>query len=65
MKIFGSFNIEDPVSKQIEMKSYVQLYFASEQGSNVSIFVSTTDEDEGFEEITNRIINSIEFNREN
>ena len=64
-KIFGSFNIEDPVSKQIEMKSYVQLYFASEQGSNVSIFVSTTDEDEGFEEITNRIINSIEFNREN
>lgn len=65
VKIFGSFNIEDPVSKQIEMKSYVQLYFAAQGGNSVSIFVSTTDEDEGFEEITNRIINSIEFNREN
>ncbi|WP_304157004.1 BatD family protein [Mesonia mobilis] len=64
-KIFGSFNIEDPVSKKIEMKSYVHLYFAAQGGNSVSIFVSTTDEDEGFEEITNRIINSIEFNREN
>ena len=64
-KVYGSFVIENEVTKQKEKKSYVHLYFASEQGSKIEILVSAEDGDEGFEEITNRIINSIEFNREN
>ncbi|MBW2960251.1 BatD family protein [Mesonia aestuariivivens] len=65
VKVFGDFSIKDPITKQEEKKSYVQLFFASEQGNNISIFISAEDKDEGFKEIINRIINSVEFNREN
>jgi hypothetical protein len=62
-KVYGSFIIENPVTKQEEKKNYVHLYFTSDQG-NVTIFVSNKAEDEGFEEINNRIMNAIEFNKE-
>jgi len=62
-KVFGSFIMENEVTKQEEKKNYVHLYFTSDQG-NVTIFVSNKAEDEGFEEINNRIMNAIEFNKE-
>ncbi|WP_121665960.1 BatD family protein [Mesonia aquimarina] len=61
LKVHGSFSIKNPITGQQEKKNYVSLYFGAANG-NENVFVSYADDNEDLEEISNRIINSVEFN---
>lgn len=61
LKVYGSFSIKNPITGQQEKKNYVSLYFGVGNG-NENVFVSYADDNEDLEEISSRIINSVEFN---
>lgn len=63
-KVFGTLEMANPVTGNIENKEYVILNF-TESGGFQQITVIFSEEDEHAEEIAGRIINSVEFNNSN
>ncbi|MDR6299660.1 DUF4381 domain-containing protein [Mesonia maritima] len=64
LKIFGSAVYKNPITKQDQEKSYVIINLVENQGLE-QVTVIYNKGDKYAEEITGRIINSIQFNKEN
>lgn len=60
-KVFGTFNIENPVTKSKEKKTYTFLLF-NERGGLQELLISYDQGDESGEKLEKRIVNSVEFN---
>lgn len=64
VKVFGSFNIENPITRNAIKKSYQILNFGV-GGNYQQITIVHNEKDQFANEIANRIINTVEFNLEN
>lgn len=62
-RFFGTFTIEDPLARSDRRKEYTFIVF-SERGGLQEILITHDQNDEAGEQLEERIINSIEFDRD-